>query len=240
VTVPRIKASVIAGGIFAFIPRNRSTIMALIICRGLFNRRPFARVHLLFFRGRVPQAQPRFYNEYRRGRLHRWDPTVSRQKELSIQGRRSMLKSIDPILNADVLYALQAMGHGDDLVICDTNFPADAIARQTVLGRLLRIDNVTAGRAARAILSVLPLDSFVDKPALRMEIVGKPDEVPPVQIEVQREIDAAEGSPLSMGSIERMAFYELAKKSYCVIQTGERRFYGCFVFKKGVIGPDAA
>ena len=68
-----------------------------------------------------------------------------------------MLKSIDPILNADVLYALRAMGHGDDLVICDTNFPADAVARQTVLGRLLRIDNVTAGRAARAILSVLPL-----------------------------------------------------------------------------------
>ncbi len=73
-----------------------------------------------------------------------------------------MLKSIDPILNADVLYALRAMGHGDELVICDTNFPADATARQTVLGRLLRIDNVTAGRAARAILSVMPLDTFVD------------------------------------------------------------------------------
>ena len=151
-----------------------------------------------------------------------------------------MLKSIDPILNADVLYALRAMGHGDDLVICDTNFPADSTARQTVLGRLLRIDNVTAGRAARAILSVLPLDSFVDKPALRMEIVGKPNEVPLVQIEVQREIDAAQGGPLSMGSIERFAFYERARKSYCVIQTGERRFYGCFVFTKGVIPPDAA
>jgi L-fucose mutarotase len=151
-----------------------------------------------------------------------------------------MLKSIDPILNADVLYALRAMGHGDDLVICDTNFPADAVARQTVLGRLLRIDNVTAGRAARAILSVLPLDSFVDKPALRMQIVGEPGEVPPVQVEVQREIDAAQGGPLPMGSIERFAFYELAKKSYCVIQTGERRFYGCFVFKKGVIAPDAS
>ena len=151
-----------------------------------------------------------------------------------------MLKSIDPILGADVLYALRAMGHGDELVICDMNFPADAIARQTVLKRLLRIDNVTAGRAARAILSVLPLDSFVDKPALRMEIVGKPDEVPPVQIEVQTEIDAAQGRPSPMGSIERFAFYELAKRSYCVIQTGERRFYGCFIFKKGVIAPDAA
>jgi L-fucose mutarotase len=150
-----------------------------------------------------------------------------------------MLKAIDPLLNADVLYALRAMGHGDDLVLCDTNFPADATARQTVLGRLLRIDNVTAARAARAVLSVLPLDSFVEKPALRMEIVGQPDEIPPVQFEVQKEIDAAQGHPSRMDSIERFAFYERAKNAYCVIQTGERRFYGCFVFKKGVIAPDA-
>jgi len=151
-----------------------------------------------------------------------------------------MLKSIDPLLNADVLYALRSMGHGDDLVLCDTNFPADAVARQTVLGRLLRIDNVSAGRAARAILSVLPLDSFVDKPASRMEVVGQPGEIPDVQRDVQVEIDAAQGCALSMGAVERFAFYELAKKSYCVIQTGERRFYGCFIFKKGVVPPDAA
>lgn len=150
-----------------------------------------------------------------------------------------MLKSIDPLLNADVLYALRSMGHGDDLVLCDTNFPADAVARQTVLGRLLRIDNVSAGRAARAILSVLPLDSFVDKPASRMQIVGQPDEIPLVQQEVQATIDAAEGRSFPMGSVERFTFYELAKKSYCVIQTGERRFYGCFIFKKGVTPPDA-
>ncbi len=149
-----------------------------------------------------------------------------------------MLKLIDNALNADVLYALRAMGHGDDLIVCDTNFPADAIARQTVLGRVIRIDNVTAARAVRAILSVMPLDTFVEHAALRMEVVGKPKEVPPVQAEVQKEIDAAEGRALPMGSIERFAFYELSKKAYCVIQTGERRFYGCFVFKKGVIPPD--
>jgi L-fucose mutarotase len=192
-----------------------------------------------FFRSdatRWPPAQSMSYNGYETAAS---GPDGLREKEPSNQGRRSMLKSIDPILNADVLYALRAMGHGDDLVICDTNFPADAVARQTVMGRLLRIDNVTADRAARAILSVLPLDSFVETPALRMQIIGKPDEVPPVQIEVQSEIDAAEGRPLAMGSIERFAFYELARKSYCVIQTGERRFYGCFVFKKGVIAPDA-
>ncbi len=149
-----------------------------------------------------------------------------------------MLKSIDPLLNADVLHALRAMGHGDDLVLCDTNFPADSIARATVLGRLLRIDNVTATRAARAILSVYPLDSFVDHPAERMEVVGKLDEVPEVQREVQAEIDRAEGRPWPMGSIERHAFYERARKAYCVVATGERRFYGCFILKKGVIAPD--
>jgi len=149
-----------------------------------------------------------------------------------------MLKSIDPALNADVLCALRAMGHGDDVIICDTNFPADSVARRTVLGKLLRIDNVTAARAARAILSVMPLDSFVDHPALRMEIVGRPKEVPPVQAEVQAEIDRAEGRSWLMGSIERFAFYDLARKAYCVIVTGERRFYGCFAFKKGVIPPD--
>ena len=148
-----------------------------------------------------------------------------------------MLKSLDPLLNADVLYALRAMGHGDDLIICDTNFPADAVARQTVLGKLLRIDGVSAARAAKAILSVMPLDSFVEKPACRMEIVGKPTEIPPVQAEVQAEIDKAEGRSWPMGTVERFAFYDLAKKAYCVITTGETRFYGCFVFKKGVIPP---
>jgi L-fucose mutarotase len=150
-----------------------------------------------------------------------------------------LLKSIDPLLNADVLYALRAMGHGDDVILCDTNFPADSVAKETVLGQLLRID-ASAARVARAVLSVMPLDSFVEKPAGRMEIVGKPNEIPPVQAEVQVEIDKAEGKSWPMGSIERFAFYDMAKKAYCVIQTGERRFYGCFVFKKGVIPPDAS
>jgi L-fucose mutarotase len=149
-----------------------------------------------------------------------------------------MLKGINPLLNADVLQALRAMGHGDDLIIADTNFPADSVARQTVLGRLLRID-APAADVAKAVLSLYPLDSFVDDAAARMEIVGKPDEIPPVQGQVQKEIDAAEGKAWPMISIERYAFYERAKKAYCVIQTGERRFYGCFAFRKGVVPPDA-
>ncbi len=150
-----------------------------------------------------------------------------------------MLKSIDPLLNADVLYALRAMGHGDDLIIADTNFPADSLARQTRLGKLLRIDGVTAAQAAKAVLSLMPLDTFVDDAAMRMEIVGAPDEIPPVQQEVQAVVDAAEGKSWPMGAIERHQFYERAKKAYCVIATGETRFYGCFAFTKGVVPPDA-
>ncbi len=147
-----------------------------------------------------------------------------------------MLKNLDPLLNADVLHALRAMGHGDTLVLSDTNFPSDSIARQTVLGKLLRID-ATCPRAARAILSVMPLDSFVEHATYRMEVVGNPKDIQPVQKEVQAEIDKAEGKPWPMGSIERMAFYEHAKKAYCVITTAETRFYGCFIFTKGVIPP---
>jgi L-fucose mutarotase len=150
-----------------------------------------------------------------------------------------MLKNIDPLLNADVLQALRAMGHGDYLVVCDTNFPADSVARETALGKLLRIDAVSAERATEAILSVMPLDTFIEDAAQRMEIVGAPDEIPPVQAEVQRAIDAAEGKPWPMVSVERFAFYDLAKKAYAVIATGERRFYGCFMFTKGVIPPDS-
>jgi L-fucose mutarotase len=149
-----------------------------------------------------------------------------------------MLKGLDPRLNAEVLYALRAMGHGDMLIIADTNFPSDSIARQTVTGDLLRMDNLTAGEAAEAILSVLPLDTFVDDFAGRMEIVGNPGEVPPVQTDVQKAIDAAEGQSRPMVGIERFAFYDMAKQAYAVIQTGERRFYGCFMFRKGVIPPE--
>jgi L-fucose mutarotase len=150
-----------------------------------------------------------------------------------------MLKGLDNRLNAEVLGCLRAMGHGDVLIISDTNFPADSIARQTVLGHLLRMENLTAGQAVEAVLSVLPLDTFVDDFAGRMEIVGDATTVPPVQAEVQAAINAAEGRPRPMVGIERFAFYDMAKQAYAVIQTGERRFYGCFMLRKGVIPPEA-
>ncbi len=101
------------------------------------------------------------------------------------------------------------------------------------------MDGVSAPEAVAAVLSVLPLDSFVDFPAERMEVVGDAGTLPAVQTEVQAAIDAAEGKPSPMGSIERHAFYARAKQAYAVLITGERRFYGCFILKKGVIPPDA-
>lgn len=150
-----------------------------------------------------------------------------------------MLKNLDPLLNADVLHALRSMGHGDNLVLADTNFPSDQVSRGTVYGKLLRID-AGAARAIRAILSVFPLDPAVPmgEAAMRMEVMGNPQELLPVAQEVQAEVDHAEGKSWPMGSVERFKFYDDARKSYCVVQTGERRFYGCFIFKKGVIAPD--
>ncbi len=146
-----------------------------------------------------------------------------------------MLKGIDPILNADVLYALRAMGHGDDLIIADTNFPSDSVARDTVLGEVLRIDR-SAAEVVHAVLSLYPIDTFVDDAAGRMEVVDEPTTILPVMEEVQAEVSAADG-PTMIG-IERYAFYDRAKQAYAVIQTGERRFYGCFALRKGVVPPD--
>ena len=150
-----------------------------------------------------------------------------------------MLKGIDNRLNADLLHALRAMGHGDMLVVVDTNFPAASIAQETVVGVPLTMENLSAAEAVGAILSVLPLDTFVPDFAGRMEVVGDPAAIPAVQAEVQAEIDRAEGHPRPMPAIERFAFYDLAKQAYAIVQTGERRFYGCFMLRKGVIPPDA-
>jgi L-fucose mutarotase len=150
-----------------------------------------------------------------------------------------MLKGIDHRLNAEVLGALRAMGHGDYIVVVDTNFPADSVARQTVVGKLLRMENLTSAEAVGAILSVLPLDTFVPDFAGRMQVVDAPEAMPEVQVEVQAVLNAAEGTDRPIPGVERFAFYEMAKKAYAVVQTGERRFYGCFMLRKGVIAPEA-
>ena len=88
-----------------------------------------------------------------------------------------MLKGLDPLLTPDLLWVLGSMGHGDDLALVDSNHPAETIARPTTSGRLVRLPGVAIDRAAQAILSVYPLDAFVDDPVRRMQVVGKPDEI---------------------------------------------------------------
>lgn len=145
-----------------------------------------------------------------------------------------MLKGIDPILTPDLLHALCSMGHGDEVVVVDAHYPADTAGRSSTIGKILRLDGVDTARALRAILSVFVLDSFVPHPAERIQVDGEPQTLPHVQREAQAEVDRATGKPQPFAAVPRQEFYERAKKAYCVVITGERRGWGCFIFKKGV------
>jgi L-fucose mutarotase len=127
------------------------------------------------------------------------------------------------------------MGHGDEIVIADANFPAESSAR-----RLVRLDGLDAPRVLRAVLSVMPLDSFVDDPALSMAVVGDPDAVPPVVALFQEMVDAVADHPARIRPLERFAFYERARAAFAVVTTGEGRHYGNLILKKGVLPPPAA
>lgn len=145
-----------------------------------------------------------------------------------------MLKGIPSIISADLLWVLRAMGHGDVLAIVDRNFPAHSVATQTVSGKLVNIDGVNDTQAIKAILSLYPLDTFIDQQVQHMQVVGEPD----TQLEVHTEVLAeckAVMPDAKMGSVERFAFYEAAKQSFAVVQTSEDRPYGCFLLTKGVV-----
>lgn len=146
-----------------------------------------------------------------------------------------MLIGLDPLLDADLLYALRQMGHGDELVVVDTNFPAVSTARKSVAGRPITMSGVSVPRAIEAVLSVMPLDDFVDNPVLRMEVVGDCAAVPPVQEDVQVVVDRALGRSLPMQGIQRYAFYARAAAAFAILVTGETRSYGCFILKKGIV-----
>jgi L-fucose mutarotase len=141
-----------------------------------------------------------------------------------------MLKGINPILSPDLLYILAAMGHGDELAIVDCNFPASSVGK-----RVVRLDGVDIVEACSAIVGLLPLDTFVEHPIYRMEVVGEPDEVPAIQSKFLKTCETFEGRSLSMDSLSRMEFYERAKLAFAVVATSEQRPYGCFLLVKGVL-----
>ena len=150
-----------------------------------------------------------------------------------------MLININPILSPDLLFNLRSMGHGEKLILADANFPSNSTN-----DRVIRLDGVNIQNAAKAILSVFPLDSFIasqgGSPALRMEVDNKPDELTECHKDFIKAVKESAGDHWKIGSIERQDFYKEAKKSYLIVSTSETRPYGCFILTKGVIKPDGS
>ncbi len=142
-----------------------------------------------------------------------------------------MLRNIDPVLSPDLLHALASMGHGDEIVISDANFPG-----ASTLPRCIRADGLSASDVLRAVLSIMPLDNFVPDPAICMQVVGDPEAIPEAVSDFQGIVNSVADNPANIVSLERFDFYDRAKTAFAVIQTGERRLYGNIILKKGVIG----
>ena len=142
-----------------------------------------------------------------------------------------MLKGISPLLNPELLKILAAMGHGDEIVIGDGNFPADSMGK-----RCVRCDGHRVPELLDAILQLFPLDDFVAEPVTLMEVVpgSLPEGEPPIWSEFKQIIDKHEPDA-KIGFCERFEFYERSKRAYATIQTGERALYACVILKKGVI-----
>ena len=141
-----------------------------------------------------------------------------------------MLKGIHPLLHADLLHALASMGHGDELVVADANFPAAGIAR-----RLIHASGASAPDALDAILSVFPLDTFLRPAALTMQVVGDASTIPQ-PVKEFGEVFARHGrAAIDFGKLEREAFYARARNAYAVVRTGDLRPYGNILLVKGVV-----
>jgi L-fucose mutarotase len=143
-----------------------------------------------------------------------------------------MLKGIDPVLGPDLLAALRAMGHGDEIVVADANFPAAANAK-----RLVRADGVDAVRLVRAIAALMPLDEFVPAAAFRMAVVDAPGEEPAITAAFAAAL-AEGGYTGPIEPLERHAFYARAREAFAIVASGETRLYGNLILKKGVVRPE--
>jgi L-fucose mutarotase len=141
-----------------------------------------------------------------------------------------MLKGVPAILSPDLLKILAEMGHGDEIVIGDGNFPAASVAR-----RLIRADGHGVPALLEAVLAVIPLDTYADPNVMLMEVVPGDPAVPVIWNTYQKIITAAEQGRARIAKIERFAFYERAKNAYAVIASGETALYANIILKKGVI-----
>ena len=139
-----------------------------------------------------------------------------------------MLKNISPIIPPELLAILCGMGHGDEIVIGDGNFPAASVAQ-----RLVRLDGHGVNEILEAVLKLMPLDTYVDAPVALMDN-GDPSNTPPIWEEYKKTVTAEEGDK-KFELVERFDFYDRAKKAYAVIATGETAIYANIILKKGVV-----
>ncbi|MEX2288072.1 MAG: L-fucose mutarotase [Planctomycetaceae bacterium] len=142
-----------------------------------------------------------------------------------------MLKGIPPVISPELLYVIAKMGHGDELVLADGNFPADSHAQ-----RIVRADGLGVPVLLEAILKFFPLDTFA-APAGVMQPVDAGAPEPPIWNDFRRLLEAGAGRRVEIELIERFAFYERAKLAYAVIATGETAVYANLILKKGVVVP---
>lgn len=144
-----------------------------------------------------------------------------------------MLKGIPAILSPDLLRALCQMGHGDELVIADGNFPSESIGRnQTVI----RADGHGVPEILEAALKLLPLDSYVEKPVALMQVAGGDTcGTPPIWETFQSVLERYESENSAIEYMERFSFYRRAEKAFLIIATGERAIYANILLKKGVV-----
>jgi L-fucose mutarotase len=141
-----------------------------------------------------------------------------------------MLKKLSPLLSPELLKTLAEMGHGDDLVLADGNFPSASMAQ-----RLLRADGHGIPKLLEAILQIFPLDTFVERPVALMGVVPGHNYQPTIWDEYKRIIQAS-GEPFTdFEYVERFAFYDRARKAYAVLATGETSLYANIILKKGVV-----
>jgi L-fucose mutarotase len=145
-----------------------------------------------------------------------------------------MLKGVPPVMSPELMHILMKMGHGDELVLADGNFPADAKAQQIV-----RADGLGVVEVLEAILKFLPIDKFVDDPVSVMKPVNAKDPEPTIWKDFRRLLQMNEGRRIELTPIERFEFYEKAETAFAIVATSEAALYANIILKKGVVAPQA-
>ena len=143
-----------------------------------------------------------------------------------------MLRGVPPAISPELMYTLMKMGHGDELVLADGNFPADSHAQ-----RIVRADGLGVPDVLEAIAGFFPLDQYVRAAAFVMQPVSGDPPEPPIWKRFAEILAASEGKPIELAPVERFAFYEQARKAYAVVATSETALYANLILKKGVVVP---